>query len=167
MPNAPKQPEGDSPTSIVVEEIPNDDTIARLIDFPHKYSALKELIWNCVFEFPQAQGESVAWSKYASIPEEVNNIGCIREREKRPLKQDYRYVGCISASVQEVRCVRNVHGHGFCVIHEPSEGIHHAEIHFLPNSDASQPISRADKVELKAMLRNTFGDLFPHCCDPL
>ncbi|WP_174874897.1 hypothetical protein [Vogesella oryzae] len=147
-----------------VEEMPGGDVVARLIDLPRMYTHVEHLIWGCIFEFPQSQGESVVWSKYAPIPDGVHNVGCGREREKCLVKPDFRYAGYISAIIQRVTEIRNARGHGFLVVHEPSPGVHHAEIRYFSNPQANEPIKKADKTELKALLQDVFSDLVPHAC---
>ncbi|CAN7779848.1 hypothetical protein LJR084_008128 [Variovorax sp. LjRoot84] len=144
-----------------VEHIPDEDVVSRLIDAPHKVSADDELKWECVFEFPAGQPESVVWRKYKPAIDDVHRSGCERQKTKRVDKPAWTYKGAISSAVGSIRAIRNARGHGFQVLHEPSEGQEHAEVAYLVGGDALQ---KNDKTELKSMLRDAFADQDPHDC---
>jgi len=156
--------EDQEPAGLPIEEIPDCDLIARLVLFPRMYDQARGLIWPNTFEFPDSQGESVAWNKYIDFPEGVHRLGCAAEERKRAYRPDCRYVGYIPAEVKVIRDLKNARGHGFSVAHEPSEGIHHAEIRYRENAGGEVPIRKGDKAELKALLRDAFGSLVPHSC---
>ena len=140
------------------EEIPDNDAVSRLVDYPHKYSSEHDLIWHSIFEFPSRDCESHVWRKYAPEHNDVHDIGRAREPEKQMKRPEYRYIGFITAEVREIRAIQTSRGHGFNVIHEPSEGIHHAHVCY-DRADPNQNLKKNDKAELKLALRNCFGDL--------
>lgn len=146
-----------------IETIPDSDTVTRMIDFPRMYEPAKSLIWENTFEFPSGNGESVNWAKYVPPPDAVHQLGCQRQRKKQETKPEHRYVGYVPARTGDVRGLQNARGHGFRVEHVPSQGRHHAEIHYAQAADA--PLKKADKGELKALLKGVFGQLVPHTCD--
>jgi hypothetical protein len=149
-----------------IEEIPNDDAVTRLVDFPRMYDDLKELIWDNIFQFSKEQGkylgESVNWGKYAPPPDHVHQLGCQRENMRRAANPDFRYVGYVEAITAAIREIKNVNGHGFAVNHVPSEGQHHAEVSYLPNPNNT--LTRTDRIELRVALRKVFGSLVSHSC---
>jgi hypothetical protein len=150
---------------IQIEEIPNGDTITRLIDFPHKYNDVRGLIFERAFEFSKGRPESVNWAKYLAPPEQVHQRGCEFAAEKRNRRPeiDTRYVGYIATVVGDVRKFISQRGHGFFVTHEPSEGVHHVHISYAINPEV-QGLKPNDKTELKYALQKTFGELVPHSC---
>jgi hypothetical protein len=144
------------------EEIPDADSVHRLIDFPFMYQELQGLIWGNVFQFPAGLGESVVWSKYAQTHHDVHAIGCERQRNKRHQKPEFAYKGCVSALVADIRGKKTRVGHGFDVIHVPSQGIHHAEIRYQPAPQVT--LTKPEKAELKLALNTIFGALNAHQC---
>jgi hypothetical protein len=55
-------------------------------------------------------------------------------------------------------------GHGFSLVHAPSEEIRHAEISYEPAAGQhSVQRKRSEKNELKLALRKAFSDLVPYC----
>lgn len=143
-----------------VEDIPDDATVNRLIDFPRMGNRSGDLIWKNVFEFPGGAGESVVWSKYAPTEVDVHRLGCEREVEKRQFKPEMRYGGFIPGVVKAIRGIKTNRGHGFTVDHKPDEGQHHTEISYAPAS----VLNKTDKGELKFALQKVFGSLVPHTC---
>jgi hypothetical protein len=148
------------------EHIPDEDAIYRLIDYPRMYVDSKELIWGQVFQFPSnAPAESVVWGKYAPTPEDVHRLGLEREKgvhERKP-GTGMRYVGFIPSTAGAVRAICTRPGHGFSVVHEPREGIHHAEISYKPAGERClDQLRKNEKNELKLALRKAFGDLVPY-----
>ncbi len=141
--------------SLITENIPDQDQIHRLIDYPNKYDESSNFIWDAVFQFPKGESESVTWSKYAPTQDAVHAFGIKWEDHKKISKPDARYVGFISSLVADVRDIRTKPGHGFLVLHAPIEGVQHAEITYKPNGT----LSRSEKNELKIALRNVFGPL--------
>ncbi|HEV7911377.1 MAG TPA: hypothetical protein VGP28_09915 [Methylocella sp.] len=147
----------------IVEPIPDEDAIHRQIDFPRMYNDAKEMIWQNVFLFPQGEPESVVWGKYAPTADDVHRSGCNREATTRKRNPDMRYVGFISSTAGTVRAIRTRPGHGFSVVHEPTEGIHHAMVSYL--SAAGTALKPSEKSELKFALSQAFGALVPHSCE--
>ena len=143
------------------EEIPSGDAVWRSIYFPRMYWDAHALIWNGIFDFASGQAESLIWSKYAPTPNEIHEIGCVRERIKRLVKPEFQYLGAVSGLVQQIRGIR-VNGHGFSVDHEPGEAIHHAEVKYAPAEGVD--LKRTDKNDLKFQLRQVFGPQQPHTC---
>lgn len=162
---------GNDPPAPAIEEIPNDDTVSRLVDFPHKYNEDRELIWESVFAFTKSKGqytgESVNWSKYCATPDEIHALGCAWQRAKRERVPTMEYVGYMVAGVADIRAVNNRRGHSFQVIHDPdgNQGQHHAEIRYLQSATEGVPFESGDREELKLALRKEFGPLVPHKCD--
>jgi hypothetical protein len=146
-----------------VEEIPDEDTVSRLIDFPRMYEEARRLIWDQVFQFPGGDCESLVWRRYAATDEEVHRLGCEREVAKRVTKPEMRYAGFISALSGAIRSIRTNRGHGFGVNHAPEEGVHHAEVCYSPVGDGLK-LKPADKAELKLALKGKFGDLASYSC---
>ena len=141
-----------------VETIPSQDDISRLVDYPRMYEDHKGLIWSEVFQFPNSRPESVVWRKYATNDAEVHEIGLHRERSKKEANPDSKmqYAGFVTATVSDICRIKNIHGHGFKVLHEPHEGIHHAEISY---SSGPTALTKPDKAELKLMLYKCFSEL--------
>jgi hypothetical protein len=139
----------------VIENIPDEDEVHRLIDFPSMYDLNSNLIWQNVFQFPDGQPESVSWGKYASSADAIHDLGSAWEAKKKQKKPDMRYIGFISSIARDIRGITTQPGHGFSLSHAPEEGHHHAEISYKPNGS----MSRAQKNELKVALRNVFGPL--------
>jgi hypothetical protein len=140
----------------MVEHVPNEDAISRLIYFPRMYDDFRGLIWDVVFEFPGRPCESTVWRRYAQEDDDVHHIGLDVEALKKPRRPLTHYVGFISANVGEVRSIKTARGHGFVVNHEPSEGVHHVEICFRA-ADAGH-LKKNDKNELKLLLRHIFDN---------
>lgn len=141
-------------STLHIEHVPDADTVDRLVFYPRMYDNLsglfKELL---LFEFKGDEPESVVWRKYARSIAEVHNLG--REKERRdnagrpPSKpQDYR--GTMGANVGEVRRIRSNSGHGFDVVHEPSEGSHHC--HVILQMAAGAEFRKTDKTDLRLRL---------------
>lgn len=156
---------GNEPT---VEEIPDADSVSRLIDFPHKYTEERELIWDSIFAFPKSKGkytgESVNWSKYCASEDEIHALGCAWQLAKCERVPDMRYVGFMVAVVGDIRQIQTRRGHAFEVIHAPEEGRHHAEIRYLPSQAANTPFESHDREELKLVLQSKFSALTAHEC---
>lgn len=147
--------------SSVVEIIADEDDVHRLIDFPTMYEESKGLVWELIFQLPSPDlCESVVWNKYAPTSESVHHLGLEREAKKRLTKPTMRYIGFITAAVGAIRAIRTRPGHGFSVVHKPAEGVHHAEISYLPAGGADLGTLRKDeKNELKLALRQVFSAL--------
>lgn len=146
-----------------MEQIPDNDSLSRHIDFPHKYRPDEDLIWwPAVFEFPDGKGESLVWRKYKPTIEEVHALGCEREAKKKESKPDWLYKGAITTKAGSIRSIKNSRGHGFRVAHEPTEGIYHAEI--ARSNDPAMTFNKNDKNELREMLKDVFGPMAPHSC---
>jgi hypothetical protein len=148
---------------LAVEPIPDEDAIHRQIDFPRMYDDAREMIWENIFQFPRGEPESVVWGKYAPTTDDIHRIGCERETRTRQRTRDMRYTGFISSTVSAVRAIRTRPGHGFSVTHGPQEGIHHAEVSYLPGGRVA--LKKSEKTELKFALRQVFGPLVPHSCE--
>ncbi len=146
-----------------VEEIPDADTVSRLVEFPRTYDPANKLILDAVFQFPNNEAESVIWRKYAPSDADVHHLGCAWETSKQKRNPDMRYVGFISAEVGAIRDIRSAKGHGFTVVHQPEEGVHHAGIVYAP-APGTPSLSKGEKGELKIALRGVFGSLAPHTC---
>lgn len=144
------------------ESIPDTDEVYRSIYFPFMYSQARSLIWENVFQFPGGSGESVMWSKYVADLDAVHAMGCDTERRKRGEKPEFKYEGAIVTGVGAIRGVRSKDGHALDVIHEPDEGVHHAEIKLAPVD--GKPFSKNHKNELKFGLRQIWGPLLQHSC---
>lgn len=144
--------------SLPVEYIPDADNVARLIDRPHKYDDVKQVLWENAFAFPKGDGESVCWEKYAKPPEGVHALGREWQARKRPTKPAMTYMGYLEAVVGPIRAFNTRRGHGFVVVHEPSEGIHHAEVQYRI-ADGNSSLDKNDKSELKIAIKGLFGSL--------
>jgi len=151
-----------------VEFIPDPDRVSRLIDFPHKYDDARDLILAEVFMFPKSKGvyagESVNWEKYCRDVNAIHALGCAWQKAKREKKPDMRYVGFSVAVVGDIRGIVTKRGHGFNVVHEPVEGIHHAEVSYAPSAELGVKFESLEREELKLALRQKFGPLVPHSC---
>ena len=146
----------------LVENIPNVDDISRLIEWPRTYDREQDIILQLAFEFPGGEGESVVWRKHKPDEMGVHELGQIWESFKRQRRPDMRYVGFVTANVGVVRGLRTARGHGFTVVHEPSEGRHHAQIELAPAAaDGDGKLLKAEKTELRLLLRNVFGAVTP------
>jgi len=105
-------------------------------------------------------GESLNWNKYASPPDQVHELGRQRESAKREKNPNMRYAGYIEGLVGEIRAARTRRGHGFQVLHVPSEGKHHAEVHIAISP--TQVWEKTDRIELRELLKIKFSDLVPN-----
>jgi hypothetical protein len=151
---------------IPVEEVPNQDTVARQIEQPFSYNDLeKKVLWEEAFKFPKGVGESVCWDKYAPTAADIHAIGKAREAEKRAKGKAMTYVGYVtSTSVGDIRDIRSQNGHGFTVTHEPAEGDYHCEIRYLiAGGGPYKNLKTTDKTDLKFAIRKYFGELIQ--CD--
>ena len=144
------------------EPIPDTDAIHRLIEFPRMYTEVREFVWPEIFTFPDNEGVSVVWSKYAPTPADINQIGCDREAHVRARKPQFRYEGHITTAADAVRTILSSRGHRFVVLHVPKEGQAHAEIRYAP-LDGVQ-FSRTDRTELKVRLAEQWSALQSHSC---
>lgn len=139
----------------MVEHVPNEDMVSRLIYRPRMFGDHSGLTWDVVFEFPKGECESTVWRKYAPERGDVHTIGREIEALIKRRNPHTSYTGFISANVGQVRSIRTARGHGFAVSHEPDEGLHHVEICFSP---ADGGLQKADRIELKLLLRQTFDE---------
>jgi hypothetical protein len=140
---------------VEVEYIPDIAKAARLIDRPHKYDDVKQVLWENAFAFPGGEGESICWYKYAIPPEGVHALGCAWQSKKRPTKPAMTYMGYLEGEVGPIRGFSTKRGHGFTISHEPSEGVHHAEVRYRVGVD-NAPFNKSDKVELKLAIQGFF-----------
>lgn len=148
-----------------VEDIPDGDTVSRLVDFPRMYEETKGLIWDVIFQFSKGKCESVVWARYAPAPDDVHRLGCKREAEKRHSHPERRYTGFISSTAGAIRSIKTSGGHGFSLRHAPEEGRHHAEVCYAPASqDGYNSLKKSDKADLKASLKKVFSELVEHSC---
>jgi hypothetical protein len=152
-----------------IENIPNADSVSRLIFFPRMYTRYKDLIWSSVFEFARGDGESVVWHKYAPQPEDICRLGCDLETSRRRSRPDTTYVGHIVATKFEICAARNARGNGFTVEHEPEvEGRierHHAEVKYkLVDGLTYASITKTEKVDLRVALGRAFSPLYLQYC---
>ncbi|MGI4778027.1 MAG: hypothetical protein ACRYGA_07890 [Janthinobacterium lividum] len=149
-----------------VEYIPSDHLVSRHIDLPYRYTKDKDLIWEAVFMFKDNKGESLVWRKYKPTIEEVHDLGCSQEARKKPQKPDYRYVGAITALVQDIRNEVSGRGATFRVEHHPEndQGVYHAEIWPCPKEGAQ--LKSNDRADLRVMLKNRFKPREEHACSP-
>jgi hypothetical protein len=150
----------------MVENIPDCDTVSRLVYFPHMYDSAKVLIWEQIFQFPGGKCESVVWARYAPRPADVHRLGCERVAAKRQSKPGIRYTGFKSSTAGAIRGIRTSRGHGFTMNHAPDEGRrHHAEVCYAPASqNGVTKLMPNDKAELKEFLKNAFGELVSYSC---
>ena len=144
----------------MIEQVPDGDGVARIILKPRMYDAHNNsLIWDVVFQFPGGRCESAVWRKYAATDDAVHQVGHEVEETIKLRRSNTLYIGFISANVGEIRSVETARGHGFSVVHDPSEdqGLHHVHICYRPQGDQDPTdLTRNDKNELKLLLRNVF-----------
>lgn len=139
-----------------VEQIPDPDEVARLVERPYGYEVGKGLTWGNLFQFPKGRRESLVWRRYAPLQDDVHQIG----RAVAALKPQPRdYEGFLPAVVGDLRAIRSGRGHGFEVVHAPEDGQgqHHAEIGYAIAQGTE--FDKSDKTELKALLQRAFSDL--------
>jgi len=150
----------------MVETIPSEDAVSRMIDSPEKWSPEEQkFIDERVFLFKTPdEVESVVWRKYASAIADVHVIGCGRQAEKRRSEahSSWTYEGATTAPVSAVRSIQNIKGDRVEVSHAPDEGIHHAhlELHFSDGKD----FRKQRKADLKEAVRNLFSVIEAHRC---
>jgi hypothetical protein len=154
----------------VREDIPNTDSVSRLIFFPRMYRQDLDLIWESIFEFPGGVGESVVWHRHAPTGEAIRTIGCDMQSTKRAAKPDTTYVGHVVAAKGAICGVRNARGNGFTVEHVPDvDGqvvLHHAEIRYaLAEGCEYKTLSKPEKADLKLTLGQAFSPRQPQSCD--
>ena len=144
-----------------IELIPSQENVARLIFHPACYDAEGKFQWSKGLKFPDdiSKGESVCWERYAPDDFTKHNFGVQVGDQIRTRNPLALYKGFKVALVQEVRKTKNSRGHSFDVIHKPcgGEGLHHAELVFLPNPLFS--IKPSDRAELKLALEAAFSEL--------
>ena len=118
--------------------------------------AESELRWPNVFQFSSQHGgfESLVWRRYAPDDNCVDSLGRQSANQAARLGRNKKYMGSRTAKSAEIHLIRNKNGHGFNLLHAPEEGIHHAHIGFRESTDL--PLTKADKSELKVMLRKYF-----------
>lgn len=149
----------------VVEKIPNEDFVSRLIFDPPMGPDLKNLIWTEAFRLQSDSNycDSIVWRKYVPDMKFLHSLGCKRERNFQYQGKDKVYRGSITAEVVSIRRHKNPNGHGFCVVHEPKEGQSHAHICYdiAPDKD----LTKNDKNDLRmALIKNIFTDRSAHKC---
>ena len=146
-----------------IEEILNEENVAKSLFFPKDFDNLRTLIWSNVFEFStnketgEPYGESVIWEKYALDSEDKHAIGKGIAYKRKTKNPNYSYEGYMISLTQAIREISNGRGHGFDVEHKPAEGIYHAEILFKPNPN--NEFKKNDKTELKGYLCKVFSEL--------
>ena len=100
----------------MVEAIPREDLVSRLVDSPHKWSrAERQFVEASLFEFPSQQSESVVWRKYVPEIAAVHALGCAMQATKREAKPTWTYEGAVSTKVSAIRDIKNQAGDGFFV----------------------------------------------------
>ena len=150
------------------EDIADSEILSRLVFNPPMYKN-STLIWKLIFEFQNNQCESLIWHRHVGFSPaiaEVHACGCRREAEKIVKARDLgkvpaTYVGAITATAGAIQAYQNPNGHGFVVVHEPSEGREHVHVCYRSAPDT---MTRGDKNELKLKLGEIFSDLDPHSC---
>jgi hypothetical protein len=149
----------------MVEEIPSEDLVSRHIDSPDKWHPdEKRFIDDRVFLFRRPdEVESVVWRKYAQSIQDVHAKGCERQAAKRSAGNTiWTYEGATTANVGAIRAITSTDGDRIEVVHEPSEGVHHAHLEY--RLIETQERIKQRKTDLKEHLRNTFSDLDAHRC---
>ncbi len=146
------------------EWISDADNVSRWLFRPHMGHDVANLIWDHVFLFPPSRGyrESIVWRKYASDINDVHRLGCEDQWRRRQAGRNHTYFGCATARVGDIRQFKNPNNHGFCVIHEPSEGIHHAEVRI--DLARGKKLTRKDRSELRFALKKIFDTKDTHSC---
>ncbi len=150
----------------MVEAIPSEDLVSRLVDSPRKWSrAEQHFVEKTLFEFPSQQPESVVWRKYAPEIADVHELGCAMQATKREAKPNWAYEGAVSATVSAIRDIKNQAGDRFFVEHVPDEGQHHAHVGYVFSPNPENQKNR--RVDLKEFLRNAFlvAGFEQHDCD--
>jgi len=114
-----------------------------------------------VFHFQKRNGgrkESVVWRAIAITSTDVHDIGRAKEEKDNSVapERGISYVGFLSAEVKAIRDIQGMDGHGFEVVHFPSEGRHHAHIELLTGPGVSRKQFRnAIKVRLFELFLQT------------
>lgn len=145
-----------------VEPIGDEEILCRLVrDRFNAPPGQYPLIWGNIFEFPKSFPESLFWPKYIT-PKEIHRKGCEWQLEKRKTNPVATYRGSVSGSAGEIRNFRNLHGHGFRVKHDPTEGAFH--VHLFYDQADGVAFTRSDKNELKFALGRIFRDFDRHTC---
>lgn len=146
-----------------IEEIPDGDNVSRLVEYPLSYRPEAGLIWENVFRFQSKDHDcdSIVWRKYAAQDDDVHEIGRRVSHDKN-IKQervnDRAYEGFITAHVGTVRNFRTERGHGFSVTHVPEDD-RRDHGHLCCARDPNSVWNKADKAELKLVLREIFSPL--------
>lgn len=146
---------------IPVEDIPDDDPLGRLIYFPSMYGGSEELLYKQVFQFPSNDGacECLVWSKYATVPDGMHEIGIRDEEAKRARGNPARYDGFMLCKAGKIRAVKSANGHGFSLVHDSSEGDYHVLISYLAAPDTV--IRKAERGDLRLLLFKSFEPIVP------
>lgn len=160
---------------MVVEKIPEKDNVSRWIFAPDMYDDAQDIIdEKSIFKFkrtdkyPDGEPESVVWRKYARGIYEVHNLACRKEKldnERRieGSRGQRFYRGAKTANVGKIKNISSKRKHGFVIIHEPSEGTHHAHIAYRRNPH--ETFNKNDKTQLKETLYKIFSELEHHSCN--
>ena len=146
----------------VAEFVPNTDLVSRQIWEPRMFSAeSNRYYYDFVFEFPKGQGESVFWHRHISL-DNVHVIGCERQDRLMENGKNSKYAGAITGCVENIRGHKNSNGHGFDIVHEPSEG--QAHCHLIYDPSPKTPLTRQDKIDLRLALGIIFSTKNRHLC---
>lgn len=139
--------------------------MSRLVFDPPMGAELSALSWTDVFPFQEREGrrcESLVWRRYAPHDPCVHALGCLQQEDRHAAGRTSNYVGCISASAEEIRSSDTVPGVTFIVYHAPSEGIHHAHIEL--RLDDGVKLTKPLKKEVRFAAERIFGARSDHRC---
>ena len=141
------------------EYIPDSDFVSREIFHPQMTRDELDAVYTNLFEFHDGLPESVVWRRHIVSDSQMHELGTTHEALKQSRNPAVVYVGFGSAKAQSIRSISaaNSFGHGFEIRHEPSEGIHHAEVGYQLASGATYAsLARSQRKELRLTLSKLF-----------
>lgn len=152
------------------EYVPDECVVNRNIFWPNMYDAgVMDKRGRFSFQYKNNKRvESVIWRKYKPRLESVHALGCAKQYEdnrNRQGKKPRQYKGTIDGEVRDIRGITCLGGHTVEVIHEPSEGTHHAHLQIALNGQTDIPkINKNEFNDLRDELTKVFSELREHTC---
>jgi hypothetical protein len=140
----------------------DEHQISRHVFHPHMTKDEESHIYRNMFEFPGGLPESVIWREVINDNANVHQMGRDSESSKRSKNSHVRYIGFGSSFARLIRAIKNEvpDGHGFDVVHEPSEGEHHAHVMFqFAEEQSYDQLPKAKRQNLKYLLSKLFSNL--------
>lgn len=149
----------------VVDPLPDDATVCRLLHLPRMGESKTQLLLENYFEFTRDnkktpyKGESLVWTLHAQpVPERVHQLGKEFEAMRRQRPKPCDYIGYVHSRIDNIRQCPGSNGHRFKVYDAPEEDAdHHVEVglDLVPGT----PLRNGEKESLQLMLAQLFSQL--------